>query len=66
MAKTMQGSGGQKLQEKLTNLMDNVAGLPGVELHLPTGVDLPEGLHRQPAEPVLRDHELACCTTSTR
>ena len=33
-------------------------GLPGLELHFPTGVDLPEGLHRQPAEPLLRDHEL--------
>jgi ferredoxin len=29
-------------------------GLPGLELDLPAGFDLPEGLHRQPAEPSLR------------
>ncbi len=34
------------------------AGQPGLELDLPARLDLPEGLHRQPPEPVLRDHEL--------
>ncbi len=41
-------------------------GQPGLELDLPAGLDLPEGLHRQPPEPVLRDHEQRCCTTCTR
>src|SRR5690606_37832357 len=33
------------------------AEFAGLELDLPARVDLPEGLHRQPPEPVLRDHE---------
>ena len=30
------------------------------------GLDLPQGLHRQPPQPLLRDHEHRCCTTCTR
>ncbi|CAA9223743.1 MAG: Menaquinone-cytochrome c reductase, cytochrome B subunit, partial [uncultured Acidimicrobiales bacterium] len=33
-------------------------GLPGVELDLPARFDLPQGLHGQPEEPLVRDHEL--------
>ncbi len=34
------------------------AGIAGVELDLPARFHLPQGLHRQPSQPVLRDHEL--------
>ena len=41
-------------------------GQPGLEQHLPSRLDLPQGLHRQPAQPPLRGHELGAVPPAPR
>ena len=53
MAKTMTAQG----QEPDRRAQRHGAGLAGLELDLPARLGVPQGLHRQPPQPVLRDHE---------
>ena len=56
---TMDGkSTGERIADSLKKLPDTVQGTQAWNSIFRPGLDLPEGLHRQPPEPVLRDHEL--------
>ena len=46
------------IKDRANKAIDAVQGEPGVVQHLPARLDLPQGLHRQPPQPLLRDHEL--------
>ena len=58
VAKTFDDQPKPSLKERMTKAGDSVQGSPGLELDLPARLDLPQGLHRQPPEPLLRRHEL--------
>ena len=47
-----------RARSALTKIDGRRAGSQAWSSHLPARVDLPQGLHRQPAQPLLRDHEL--------
>ena len=59
VAKTIDEQAESRRSRIGSNKLDGIgAGQPGLELDLPAGLDLPQGLHRQPPQPLLRDHEL--------
>ncbi len=57
LAKTMESPATRRRQGNDSATSSTRSGLSGLELDLPAGFGVPQGLHRQPPEPLLRDHE---------